>query len=134
MAYSDLQQTYVGLGRKEEAEPVCLKVLELLLNYLLQNPDDSRARMFYAISLLSVGRRDDAISEGAAALELSPGDSVMLHNGACLYSQLGETQRAIATLRQAIAAGVAKFGWMKHDPDFDPVRNEPESIDLMQGQ
>jgi len=47
---------------------------------------------------------------------MSPGDSVMLYNGACLYSRLGETRRAIDTLRQAVAAGVTNFGWMKHDP------------------
>jgi len=90
--------------------------------------------MFYAITLLEVGRSEDAISEGAAALEMSPGDSVMLYNGACLYSRLGEKQRAIDTLRQAIAAGVTNFGWMKHDPDFDPIRDEPGFVELLQGQ
>jgi hypothetical protein len=65
---------------------------------------------------------------------MSPGDSVILYNGACLYSRLGEKQRAIDTLRQAIAAGVTNFGWMKHDPDFDPIRNEPGFLELMQGQ
>jgi len=69
MAHSDLKQTYTGLGRTAEAEAVSRKVLELLPNYLLQNPDDARARMFYAITLLEVGRRDEAIAEGAAALE-----------------------------------------------------------------
>ncbi len=133
MAHSDLKQTYTGLGRTAEAEAVSRKVLELLPNYLLQNPDDARARMFYAITLLEVGRRDEAIAEGASALELSPGDSVMLYNGACLYSRLGETRRAIDTLRQAVAAGVTNFGWMKHDPDFDPIRNDPEFIELTAG-
>jgi hypothetical protein len=57
----------------------------------------------------------------------------MLYNGACLYSRLGETRRAVATLREAIAAGVTNYAWMKHDPDFDPIRNDPEFIELMQG-
>jgi TolB-like protein/Flp pilus assembly protein TadD len=132
MAHSDLKQTYTGLGRAAEAEAVSRKVLELLPNYLLQNPDDARARMFYAITLLEVGRRDEAIAEGTAALESSPGDSVMLYNGACLYSRLGEKRRAIDTLRQAIAAGVTNFGWMKNDPDFDPIRDDPEFVALME--
>lgn len=67
------------------------------------------------LSLVSeVGRREDAVREGDTALELSPGDSVMLYNGACLYAQLGEKRRAIATLREAIAAGVENYGWMKN--------------------
>ena len=69
-----------------------------------------------------------------AALALSPGDSVMLYNGACLYARLGDTRRAVATLREAIAAGVTNYGWMKHDPDLDPIRNDPEFISLFEKQ
>jgi len=134
MAHSDLKQAYLGLGRKAEAEAVSRKVLELLPNYLLQNPDDARSRMFYAITLLELGQREKAIAEGTNALESSPGDSVMLYNGACLYSRLGETRRAVDTLRQAIAAGVTNFGWMKNDPDFDPIRDDPEFQALMAGE
>jgi adenylate cyclase len=134
VAHSDLKQTYEGLGLIAEAEAASRRVLDLMPNYLLQNPDDSRARLFYALALLEVGRREEAVMEGAAAIDLSPGDSVMLYNGACFYSKLGETRRAIDTLRQAIAAGVTNFGWMKHDPDFDPIRNDPEFIELMQGR
>ncbi len=134
VAHTDLKQAYSGLGRTADAEATSRRVVEMLPNYLLQNPDDSRARMFYAITLLEVGRREDAISEGEAALALSPGDSLMLYNGACLYTQLGETKKAIATLREAIAAGVTNFGWMKHDPDFEPIRDDPEFLELMKGQ
>ena len=134
VAHSDLKQTYEALGLAAEAEATARQLLEMMPNYLLQNPDDSRARMFFGITLLETGDRERAIAEGAAALELSPGDSVMLYNGACLYSRLGETRRAVATLREAIAAGVTNYAWMKHDPDFDPIRNDPEFIELMQGR
>jgi adenylate cyclase len=89
--------------------------------------------MFYAVVLCDAGRRDEAIREGTAAIESSPGDSVMLYNGACLYSRLGDTQRAIDTLHQAIAAGVVNYGWMKQDPDLTPLRDEPEFIEMMKG-
>ena len=102
-------------------------------NYLLQNPDDSRARMFYAHALLKAGQKEQAITEGAAALELSPGDSLMIYNGACLYAQLGDTRKAITMLREAVAAGVVNFAWMKHDPDLDPLRDNPEFLELMKG-
>ena len=131
VAYNDLKQTLLGLGRKEEAEVEYQRVLKLMPNYLLQNPDDSRARMFYAVVLCDAGRRDEAIREGTAAIESSPGDSVMLYNGACLYSRLGDTRRAIDTLHQAIAAGVVNYGWMKQDPDLTPLRDEPEFIEMM---
>ena len=75
-----------------------------------------------------------SVTASAKALELSPGDPVMLYNGGCLYSQLGEKERAIATLKQAIAAGYWNLGWMQHDPDLDPLRGEPEFVELMKGR
>jgi adenylate cyclase len=135
VAYTDLRMSCQALGQVEEADALSLKLTdELLPNYLLQNPDDSRARMFYAITLSEVGRPHDAIREGAAALEMSPGDSVMLYNGACLYAQLGEIRRAVDSLRQAIAGGTRNFGWMKNDPDLHPLRDDPEFRELMAGQ
>jgi len=130
VAYSDLNQTLLGLGRADEALAGSHKVLELMPNYLLQNPDDSRARMFYAVTLCDVGDKAGAVREGAAAIEASPGDSVMLYNAACLYARLGEPRRAVATLRQAIEAGVQNFAWMKNDPDFDSLRDDPEFVEL----
>jgi tetratricopeptide (TPR) repeat protein len=126
-----LAQTCDGLGRADEARVARSEVLQLLPNYLLQNPDDSRARMYYAVCLAEINRKEEAIREGSTALELSPGDPMMLYNCACLYSRLGESQRAIETLRQAIAGGYESFGWMKHDPDLDTLRDNPEFIALM---
>jgi TolB-like protein/Flp pilus assembly protein TadD len=133
-AYADLAQTYEGLGRIEEAKATSQRLLEMMPNYLLQNPDDARARMFFAHALLKAGQKEKAIAESDAALEMSVGDSLMIYNGACLYARLGETKKAIATLAEAVAAGVVNFSWMKHDPDLDPLRNDPEFLELMKGQ
>jgi adenylate cyclase len=132
-AHLDMKQTFQGLGRMEEAEAASRHVLGLMPNYLLQNPDDSRARMFFAVALCDAGRKEDAIREGMTAIDASPGDSVMLYNGACLYSRLGEPRRAIETLRQAIEGGVRNYGWMDHDPDLDPIRGDPEFVELLKG-
>lgn len=135
VAHADLRMAYEALGQMEEAAALSRKLAEELLpTYLLQSPDDSRARMFYAVTLSQVGRREDAIREGATALEMSPGDSVMFYNGACLYSRLGEIRKAVDTLRQAIAGGTKNFGWMRNDPDLGPLRDDPEFKELMEGK
>jgi TolB-like protein/Flp pilus assembly protein TadD len=128
--YSDLCQTLDSLNRAEEAKAVAQRMVEMMPTYLLQNPDDARGRMVYAHMLNTTGKRDLAISESQAAIEAAPGDSVMLYNAACLYSKLGERKRAIDTLRQAINAGVQNYAWMKHDPDLNPLRDEPEFIEM----
>ena len=122
----DVAQTCLGLGLTAEAEAVYVRLLELMPNYLLQNPDDARARLIYGNHLGRAGRREEALREGEKALELSPGDPVMLYNAACLYVNLGERARAIGALRQAIAAGYTNFGWMENDPDLKPLRGDPE--------
>ncbi len=130
VAHVDLKQAYAALGRTAEADATNVRLMELMPNYLLQNPDDARARMFYASTLAELGRTEEAVAEGASALELAPGDSVMLYNGACLYAQLGEKKKAIATLRDAIAAGVTNFQWMMNDPDLYSLHDDPDFIAL----
>jgi adenylate cyclase len=133
-AHSDLCQTLEGLGRSEEAKAAAKRLVEMMPNYLLQNPDDSRARIVYAHMLITLGKVDVAVAEAQAAIESAPGDSVMLYNAACLYAKLNETRRALDTLRQAISAGVTNFQWMKHDPDLNSLRAEPEFIELTVGK
>ncbi len=124
--YLDLAMTCESLGRHDESRIARDRVLALLPNYLLQNPDDSRARVIYAVSLAEVRRRDEALSETGKALDLSPDDPLILYNCACVYSRLGEIERALVALRQSIEKGHAAFGWMRNDPDLAPLREHPE--------
>jgi Flp pilus assembly protein TadD len=89
--------------------------------------------MVHAVALAEINRKDEALREGAKALEISPDDPLMLYNCACLYARIGEAQRAIAELRQGIAKGYADFGWMRNDPDLASLRENPEFIRLTQG-
>jgi adenylate cyclase len=132
-AYLDMKMTCERLGRQEEADLVRSKMLERMPNHLLQNPDDARAHILYGIALAELGRRDEALRECSKALELSPGDCLMLYNCTCLYARLGEPQQAIDSLRKAIAAGDVNFAWLKQDPDLNSLRDNPEFIALTSG-
>lgn len=57
-----------------------------------------------------------------------------MYYGACLYSRLKELKRAVGWLKNAVAFGYENFEWIKRDPDFEPIRNEPEYIELMKGK
>jgi TolB-like protein/Flp pilus assembly protein TadD len=130
-AYPDLKLCYQKLGKKEDAEDALHILLSFMPGYILQHPDDARARMMYAVSLAEDGRKEDAIREGQKAIELSPGDPLMMYNAACLYSQMGEISLAVKTLSDAVDAGHGNFEWIKRDSDLDPIRNDPEYIALM---
>jgi adenylate cyclase len=132
-AHMDLAMACDGLGRPQEARAARDRVLELLPNYLLQNPEDSRARMLHAVALAEKGNKDEALREGGKSLEISPDDPLILYNCACLYARLGESQRAIAALRQGIANGYEDFGWMRNDPDLAALRGDPDFLALTGG-
>ncbi len=133
-AAGDLRMVYERLGEKEKAEEVTRTAIKFFPDFLLRYPEDARARMFFAMNLSSVGKIEEAKSEAAKAIELSPGDTVMLYNAACFYASLGEKKLAVDTLKNAITSGWQDYGWIKRDPDFESIRNEPEYIEMMKGK
>ena len=81
-----------------------------------------------------MGKVEEAKTEGDNALELSFNDPIMMYYGACLYSRLSEPKRAIDLLTSAVKNGYENFEWIKRDPDFENIRNEPGYIELMKGK
>jgi serine/threonine protein kinase/Flp pilus assembly protein TadD len=133
-AYGDLRIVYERLGEKQKHDEILETLLEVYPRYLAQHPDDARSHIYYAIDLAQIGRVEEARTEAARALELSPGDSLMMYNIACFYSRMGEIKLAMESLRNSIAAGLEDYEWIKRDADFDNVRNEPEYLELMKGK
>ncbi len=58
----------------------------------------------------------------------------MMYYGACLYARLGEKKRAVELIHNAVTNGYENFDWIKQDPDFESIRNEPGYIELMKGK
>jgi serine/threonine protein kinase/Flp pilus assembly protein TadD len=130
-AQSDLMLVYEQLGDQKKRAETLQSVLQFFPQYLLRQPDDARARMFYAIHLVRAERYEEAKIEAAKAIELNPNDALMMYNASCFYSRLGEIDRAVKTFKNAIAAGFGNFEWIKRDPDLDNIREDPEYIELM---
>jgi tetratricopeptide (TPR) repeat protein len=133
-AYGDLRVVYERLGEKEKHDQILQTLLEVYPRYLAQHPDDARSHIYYAIDLAHVGRTEEAKIEAARALDLSPADSLMMYNAACFYSRIGEAKLSVESLKNSIAAGLEDYEWIKRDPDFDSIRNEPGYIELMKGK
>jgi tetratricopeptide (TPR) repeat protein len=129
--FADLKLCYKALGDEARALEAMNGLLSFMPSYLVQHPDDGRAHMVFAVELAAAGRTDEARREGDRAVELSPGDPLMMYNAACLYAQLSELHKSISTLREAIESGNHNYEWMKRDSDLDPIRDDPEYIELM---
>jgi TolB-like protein/Flp pilus assembly protein TadD len=128
--FGDLAQTCDGLGLVEEAGKARAQLLEMMPMHLLRNPDDARGRLFYAIALSRIGKREQALAEGLKTVEGSSGDCLILYNLACFFSEMGERQKALETLRAAVQSGYQDFGWMQNDPDLTSLRDEPAFQEL----
>jgi TolB-like protein/Flp pilus assembly protein TadD len=133
-AYSDMQMYYERLGDEKNYRKTIKTVLKLYPEYLLKHPEDAYKRMSYAVTLAINSDTERAKSEGEKALDLSPNDPIMLYYGACLFSRLMIKDRAVGLLTNAVKNGYQNFEWIKRDPDFENISNEPGFIKLLQGK
>jgi serine/threonine protein kinase len=132
--YDDLLNVYERLNEKEKWTDVLHKSLTLYSGYLKDHPDDAYRRMAYAVNLTYAGKNQDAVTEGEKALKLGSGDPIMMYYGACLYSRLDEKSKAVELLASAVNNGYENFDWIKRDPDFNGIRQEPGYVELMKGR
>jgi adenylate cyclase len=133
-AYDDLHMAYERLGDKDKSLETANRALLFYPSYLMRNPDDARAIIFYAIMLQFMGELDEAKSKMLRAIELSPNDSTMLYNAACFYSTAGDNELAIEHLNKAISTGYENYAYIKRDPDLENIRKEPGYLELMKGK
>ena len=133
-AYGDLILCFDRLGEKEKINEVLKAAVQMFPRYLSLHPDDARAHIFFATTLVRLGRIDEAKVKAARAIELSPNDPLMFYNVACFYANVGDKAPALQSLKNAISSGYGFYEWIKRDPDLDSIRNEPEYIELMKGK
>lgn len=63
---------------------------------------------------------------------LKKNDKGDFYDAACLYSIMGEKEKAIGYLRKSLELGFRRFSHIARDRDLDNIRNEKDFIDLIQ--
>jgi len=113
------------LGPAEKTREADQQAVDLINKYLELNPNEARAYSLGASPLARLGEREHSKQWSEQAIALAPNDPVVLYNAACTLAQLGEHDRALDGLERSIEAGVAVGDWIKHDPDFESLRDHP---------
>lgn len=113
------------LGRADETREADQQAVDLINKYLELNPNEARAYSLGASPLARLGEHEHSKQWSEQAIALAPNDPVVLYNAACTLAQLGEHDRALDGLERSIEAGVAVGDWIKHDPDFESLRDHP---------
>jgi non-specific serine/threonine protein kinase len=126
-ALNFLAQTYTKLGRRAHAASALRGSVEKAKKHIAFHPDDVRALYLGAGGLVELGEMEIAQEWVAKAVELDPEDALVLYNVACVYTQLGETEKALDCLEQSNTAASSSeaLNWIENDPDLDPLRDHP---------
>ena len=118
-------QTLTELGLQDEARRAAEAAIESIEKHLELNPDEARAYSLGASVLIRLGKTERSKQWTQQAMTLAPNDPLILYNAACNWALLDESEHALDGLERALEAGVAVGDWIRHDPDFQSLRNHP---------
>ncbi len=117
---------YRSLGRDQDTEDAARKGINLAERELNLHPDDPRPAHLGIAALIELGERERAREWISRALAIDPDDVHTLYNVACGYTKLGDIEMAFDLLERSLPhCGPELKKWIKHDSDFDDLRNLP---------
>jgi serine/threonine-protein kinase len=104
-------------------------------------PDDAQRHALLGLSLAYLGRKEEAVREGTRGVELLPisrdgyfGPYVQLQL-VRIHLLLGEPEKALDQLEPLLKVPFyLSPGWLRIDPTFDPVRENPRFKRLLGGE
>ena len=112
-------------GRVEEALDADRRGVAAAEKHLEMYPDDARALYLGAGALIATGDALRATEWAERALEAAPDEPSVLYNVGCMYSMMGNKERAIALVDEAVRKGFGYRAWLEQDGDLDPIRDDP---------
>jgi tetratricopeptide (TPR) repeat protein len=95
-------------------------------------PEDPHLLVFRGLALAYLGRKEEAIREGERGAGLLPvsrdaaAGPYIQHQLARIYVVAGEPEKALDSLEPLLKMPyILSPGWLKIDPNFDPLRKNP---------
>lgn len=110
-------------GEREEAIEAYKRVVELDTV-----PGENSCAMF---ALLHLNRKDEAIDFMNRLIESDPEDSGHYYDAACLYSRIGDLDKAMGYLRTAFEKGFRRYNHLMRDDDLEALRETEGFKQLM---
>jgi adenylate cyclase len=80
-----------------------------------------------------MGETQKAIDYADRSMAIDPDDAMLLYNVCCTYTLLGRNDEAIGCLERAVDKGFGHREWIDHDPDLNPLRDNPRFQSIMRG-
>jgi tetratricopeptide (TPR) repeat protein len=107
---------------------------------LRATPNDAVRHVLLGLSLAYLGRNEEAIREGQRGVTLDPvakdaySGPYVQHQLVRIYMLVGELEKALDQLEPLLKIPYyLSPGWLKIDPNFDPLRKDPRFQKLVAG-
>ena len=113
------------LGRTADLQSVGARAMRAIERQLEVDPHDGRALQLGAVTAANLGIPGKARELAERALLARPNEFGTAYNLACAAAVMGDNDRALELLNQAVNFGRGNLGWIEHDPDFDTLRGDP---------
>ncbi len=133
-------QAYALQGDSAQARVYAEQAIPVFEEQLRVAQDDPTRLVSLALALAYQGRKEDAIRTARRAVEISPIEKEPVngpyfqHQLARVYVVVGEPEKAIDQLEPLLKVPYyLSPGWLKIDPNFDPLRKNPRFQKLVAG-
>jgi TolB-like protein/tetratricopeptide (TPR) repeat protein len=135
-----LVQAYALKGDTANVHTYAEEVRKTFEEQLRATPNDPQRHVELGLALAYLGRKEEAIREGERGVALDP-VSKDAHDGpyyqhqlARIYMLVGEPEKALDQLEPLLKIPYSLSpGWLKIDPNFDPLRKNPRFEKLLAG-
>jgi tetratricopeptide (TPR) repeat protein len=136
-----LAQAYALMGDAVNLRTHAEEARKTFEEQLHATPNDAQRHVGLGLSLAYLGRKEEALREGLRGVGLLPvakdaySGPYVQHQLARIYMLVGEQEKALDQLEPLLK--IPYFlspGWLKIDPNFDPLRKNPRFQKLVAGK
>jgi serine/threonine-protein kinase len=135
-----LAQTYALRGDTMLARVYADSARLTLREQVRAAPADAQLHVLHGLALAYLGRRAEAVREGKRGVALVPATknayagAYFQHQLARIYLLVGEPEKALDWLEPLLKLPYyLSPGWLRIDPTFDPLRDNPRFQRLVSG-
>jgi TolB-like protein/Flp pilus assembly protein TadD len=135
-----LVQAYALKGDAANVRTYAEEARKAFEEELHATPNDGQRHVALGLSLAYLVRKEEAIREGKHGVELLPiskdayAGAYLQHQLVRIYMLVGEPEKALDQLEPLLKIPYyLSPGWLKIDPNFDPLRNNPRFQKLVAG-
>ena len=135
-----LAQTYHARGDLARSRIYADSARVAFQERLREAPDDAQRHVILGLALAYLGRKAEAVAEGEKGAALLPiaadaySGPYVQHQLVRIYLLVGEPEKALDRLEPLL--GIPYYlspGWLRIDPEFDPLRKHPRFQRLVGG-